>query len=346
MKYFYCLLEFVILLFFNSRSIALQKLHCSTLPSPLKAGGVSTAITQRVKIGGLRWISPGDYVVHKEYGIGKFLRIVSVNLTPARSSRTIEPALLVQFKDAEITWFQRLVEKELWFYQSSDATNVDLSSIIDPRKWRRAKVNAEERGVGLAANLVKLTAVRNSLHRPPCPEDNELYKIFETAFAFDPTVDQITCFEQIREDMVSRTRPMDRLICGDVGFGKTEVAMRAIYRAVLANKQVALLAPTRILALQHLRVPRARMPDVTIELLRGGGHGNADEVKDAIKSGTCQVVVGTHALLQPSVEFGNLGLLVIDEEQRFGVAQKEKLKAAAEGTDILTLTATPIPRTL
>lgn len=140
---------------------------------------------------------------------------------------------------------------------------------------------------------------------------------------------------------------MDRLICGDVGFGKTEVAMRAIYRAVRSNKQVALLAPTRILAQQHLRVLRKRMPDVNIQLLTASASGkNKRLVKDDIKSGICQVVVGTHALLQPSVKFDNLGLLVIDEEQRFGVAAKEKLKAASSGADVLTLSATPIPRTL
>eukprot|EP01035_Chromulina_nebulosa_P017289 gene17289-22825_t len=139
---------------------------------------------------------------------------------------------------------------------------------------------------------------------------------------------------------------MDRLVCGDVGFGKTEVAMRAIYRAVLSNRQVALLAPTRVLALQHLRVLRNRMPDVSVELLHGGGKADSVKTKKMIESGECQVVVGTHALLQPNIKYSNLGLLVIDEEQRFGVKQKEKLKTYSSGVDILTLSATPIPRTL
>ena len=133
-------------------------------------------------------------------------------------------------------------------------------------------------------------------------------------------------------------------MCGDVGFGKTEVAMRAIYRAVLSNRQVALLAPTRVLALQHLRVLQSRMPDVSVQLLRGGGTGT--DVKRALLDGSCQVIVGTHALLQKDIKFDNLGLLVIDEEQRFGVEQKEKLKAVSSGVDVLTLSATPIPRTL
>ena len=169
---------------------------------------------------------------------------------------------------------------------------------------------------------------------------------FDSNFTYVPTDDQIKCFEHIKHDMTSLTRPMDRLICGDVGFGKTEVAIRAIYRAVQAGRQVAVLAPTRVLALQHLRVLSLRMPEVNIKLLRGGGRSDSKIVKSEITDGTCEVVVGTHALLQSTVQFSNLGLLVIDEEQRFGVGHKEKLKAATNGVDVLTLSATPIPRTL
>ncbi|KAJ1430859.1 P-loop containing nucleoside triphosphate hydrolase protein, partial [Ochromonadaceae sp. CCMP2298] len=191
-------------------------------------------------------------------------------------------------------------------------------------------------------------AVRNALHRTPCVPDDQEYAAFERRFGYTPTDDQATCFLQVAADMVNNTRPMDRLVCGDVGFGKTEVAMRAIYRAVRSNKQVALLAPTRVLAKQHERTLKERMPDVkyVIQLLRGGGKGGAKEVKEALRLGECQIVIGTHALLQPSVDFNNLGLLVIDEEQRFGVAHKEKLKTTASGADVLTLSATPIPRTL
>ena len=300
----------------------------------------------RVKIGGIRWIIPGDYVVHEEYGIGKYIGIRMVDLTPAKNVRTFEPTVVVQYADGDLSIFQRLVERELWFYRSGDSSVQELSTIVDRRKWKRRKATVEETSKSMALRLSKMMAIRNGFHRTPCAPDDERYMNFEQSFTFEPTVDQAKCFENVALDMINNTRPMDRLICGDVGFGKTEVAMRAIYRAVLSKKQVALLAPTRVLALQHLRVLRNRLPDVNVQLLRGGGKADASKIKEQLKTGECEVVVGTHALLQPTVTFGNLGLLIIDEEQRFGVAHKEKLKAVSSGTDVLTLSATPIPRTL
>jgi transcription-repair coupling factor (superfamily II helicase) len=300
----------------------------------------------RLKIGGQRWILPGDYVVHSEYGVGRYLGIRMVDVTPARPTRTLQPTVEVEYADGEVSWFARIIEKELWLYRSADAGDQELSSLIDRRKWRRRKQSVEDSSKNMAVNLSKMKAIRDAFHRTPCTPDSEKYLEFENSFMFEPTEDQEICFKTIAMDMINNTRPMDRLVCGDVGFGKTEVAIRAIYRAVLSNKQVAFLAPTRVLALQHLRVLRARMPDINVQLLRGGGKGDALKVKEMIKNGECQVVVGTHALLQPTVTFTNLGLLVIDEEQRFGVAHKEKLKAVSGGTDVLTLSATPIPRTL
>jgi transcription-repair coupling factor (superfamily II helicase) len=300
----------------------------------------------RIRIGGQRWIMPGDYVVHEEYGVGRYLGVRMVDLTPARNTRTLEPTMEVQYADGEVSWFQRIVDKELWLYRSADAGEQELSTLIDRKKWKRRRVAVEESSKSMAVNLGKMKAIRDSFHRTPCAPDGERYKAFEKTFMYEPTEDQKICFQTIATDMINNTRPMDRLVCGDVGFGKTEVAVRAIYRAVLSKKQVALLAPTRILALQHLRVLRTRMPDINIQLLRGGGKGDALKVKEMIKNGECEVVVGTHALLQPTVTFTNLGLLVIDEEQRFGVGHKEKLKAVSGGTDVLTLSATPIPRTL
>jgi transcription-repair coupling factor (superfamily II helicase) len=153
----------------------------------------------------------------------------------------------------------------------------------------------------------------------------------------------VSCVQAIAEDMMKKTSPMDRLICGDVGFGKTEVAMRAIYRAVLAGRQVAFMAPTRVLCNQHLRNLVERMPDVSIRQLKGADK-EAKAIKAGLKTGEIQVVVGTSALVQKSVQFSNLGLVVIDEEQKFGVAQKEYLRSS--GVDVLSLSATPIPRTL
>lgn len=300
----------------------------------------------RVKIGGDRVILPGDYIVHEKYGIGRYVGVRNIDLTPARGKPTYQPVVIIQYRDSEVSFFKRTVRNELWIYRNSESGFQELSTVLDTRKWRRRRSAAEKDAKKTGINLVRMMAIRNGYSRTPCIDTSRLpsYEEFERNFKFTPTEDQIACFDAIARDMTNNTRPMDRLVCGDVGFGKTEVAMRAMYRAVLSNRQVALLAPTRVLALQHLRVISNRMPNVNVQLLRGGGQGK--DVKAALADGRCQIVVGTHALLQNSVKFDNLGLLIVDEEQRFGVDQKEKLKAAASGVDVLTLSATPIPRTL
>ncbi len=177
---------------------------------------------------------------------------------------------------------------------------------------------------------------------------------FEKTFPFTPTPDQQKCFEAVENDMVWRGRPMDRLVCGDVGFGKTEVALRALFRCVANGRQAALLSPTGVLAAQHMKNVLSRMGDGTnfnfnVALLRGGMGKNTKvgkALRDQISSGEVQLIVGTHALLSAGLKFKDLGLLVVDEEQRFGVKQKERLKLICSGIDVLTLSATPIPRTL
>ena len=300
----------------------------------------------RIKVAAERFVIPGDYVVNEQYGVGLYLGVRMVSINPSSPKSGQVPVVVVKYKDAEVTWFQKFVEKELWVYRTAESGTQEINSILDIKKWTRRKKKAEETSRGMASNLMSLMAVRSGLHRTPSLPGDVRYDEFERNFQWSPTEDQLTCFEAIENDMVYSTKPMDRLICGDVGFGKTEVACRAIYRAVMSKKQVALLAPTRILARQHERTLKARMPDVNIQLLRGGGKGDAKQVKEDLKNGVVEVVVGTHALLQPTVVFDNLGLLVIDEEQRFGVTHKEKLKSVAFGTDVLTLSATPIPRTL
>lgn len=282
-----------------------------------------TSIT--IKINGERFISPGDYVVHSVLGIGVFVGLKDVNLTPSRGnspSTVLEPAVVIKYLDGEVTILKRFASKELWMYRSADdqrfehfphlsiissssyhlrsLASQELSSLIDRKKWERRKKSAEDNSKSLALNLLRSMAMRNSIHRSPYVPSDQRIRQFEADFGFEPTEDQRASFEAIERDMVNNTRPMDRLICGDVGFGKTEVAMRAIFRAVLSNKQVAFLAPTKILALQHLRVLRNRMPGIHVELLRGGGGAEASRVKEALAAGLCQVIVGTHALLQPT----------------------------------------------
>jgi transcription-repair coupling factor (superfamily II helicase) len=327
--------------------VALLSLHLLAVKASRIAGLLTDTIRGRLQIKGDRFVFPGDYVVHREYGIGKYLGVSMLDTTPTMPTRSWTPLTVVQYNDSILSWYSSVASSSLWLYRSaSPTTSYELSPALDTRKWIRRKLNVEEASKGTALGLISTMAIRNGLHRVPYLSGNgdSLYAEFERRFQFEPTEDQLTCFRAVEEDMVNKTRPMDRLICGDVGFGKTEVAIRAIFRAVLSNRQVALLAPTRILALQHARVLKNRMPDANIQLLRGGG--KSQSVKDELKSGECQVVVGTHALLSPSVSFDNLGLLIIDEEQRFGVHHKEKLKALSSGTDVLTLSATPIPRTL
>jgi len=242
-------------------------------------------------------------------------------------------------------------------YKSSDAAGVKpkLSRIRGDNTWLKARGKVTQATLELAQDVLALYATRETLMRPPFdPRKEEDVKRFESTFPYEPTTDQKTCFETIENDMIWRRRPMDRLICGDVGFGKTEVAMRALFRSVANGRQAVLLAPTGVLAAQHYKTIMSRMgPDtpfkVNVGFLRGGMSTNTKAGKDIrakIGSGDIQLVVGTHALLSKSVPYNNLGLLVIDEEQRFGVKQKERLKLIASGVDVLTLSATPIPRTL
>lgn len=240
-------------------------------------------------------------------------------------------------------------------FRAGDAVVKPKLSKVRGEAWARAKQKVEENTLELAQDVLALYATRETLQRPPFdPSKETRVQQFEDTFPYEPTPDQKTCFEDVENDMVWKSRPMDRLVCGDVGFGKTEVAMRALFRTVENGRQGALLAPTGVLAAQHYKnIVRRMGPDTefncTIALLRGGMGKNTKagrELRRQIKSGEVDLIVGTHALLSNDLGFKDLGLLVVDEEQRFGVKQKERLKLICDGVDVLTLSATPIPRTL
>ena len=240
-------------------------------------------------------------------------------------------------------------------YRAGDAVVKPRLSKVKGEAWARAKQKVEENTLLLAQDVLALYATRETLQRQPFdPAKEILVKPFEETFPFVPTLDQKTCFEDVENDMVWRSRPMDRLVCGDVGFGKTEVALRALFRSVVNGRQAALLAPTGVLAAQHYKNIMNRMGPNTefnfnITLLRGGMGKNTKagrEIRNQIEEGKINLIVGTHALLSNELKFKDLGLLVVDEEQRFGVKQKERLKLICGGIDVLTLSATPIPRTL
>ena len=215
-------------------------------------------------------------------------------------------------------------------------------------EWGRTKAKTKSIVKDIAKELIKLYAERSRRLGFEFPPDDELQRDFEAAFGYDETEAQLDAIEDIKEDMMKPV-PMDRLLCGDVGFGKTEVALRAAYKAVLGGKQVAILVPTTILALQHYQTISSRMRafSVNVDMIsRFKTPKQQAQTLRALKRGDVDVIVGTHRLISKDIEFKDLGLLIIDEEQRFGVAQKEKLKKMAGNIDVLTLTATPIPRTL
>ena len=281
----------------------------------------------------------GDYIVHEEHGIGRFLGF----------SKVEKDSMVVEMRDGEL--LLPLDDRaKVTRYRSGDDESkrrVVLGSVRDDKRWQQKLNKVRVKTQELAAEVVSLYASRSKLSRPPCRPDAARFDGFDEAFGHTPTKDQMQCFRDVELDMCWRKSPMDRLICGDVGFGKTEVAMRALNRAVSNGRQCAVLAPTTVLAAQHHRTMTKRMPDARIVLLTSRVKPKeAAQIRERVEAGEVDIVIGTHAILSGRTKFSNLKLLVIDEEQRFGVAHKERLKAVAEGLDVLTLSATPIPRTL
>jgi transcription-repair coupling factor (superfamily II helicase) len=364
---------------------------------------VSRETLQGVRVGSAGgWeleVFPGDFVVHRKYGIGRFERTclrsrskLSADEQKARDDRRaeilttelrnikgvtaedvkairarfgteadIDPISNPQSTVLEITYADGIVHVpvdrayRISRYRAGDAVVKPKLSRVKGEAWRKAKTKVEENTLQLAQDVLALYATRETLQRPPFdPAMENACKDFETTFPYVATPDQKKCFEDIENDMVWRTRPMDRLVCGDVGFGKTEVAFRGLFRAVANGRQAVLLAPTGVLAAQHYKNVINRMGGNSrfgkrIGLLRGGMGKNTKagkELRRQIAEGEVDIIVGTHALLSNDLQFKDLGLLVVDEEQRFGVKQKERLKLICSGIDVLTLSATPIPRTL
>jgi len=284
----------------------------------------------------------GDYVVHVSHGIGKFLGIRTMEKNGAVSEYlTIEYAdkVLIHVPVVNIS----LVQK----YIGSLPKRPALSK-VGTQKWKK-QTERVARGVeALAAELLETQARRQSMGGFSFGPDTTWQKEFEESFIYQETPDQLTVAEQLKGDMIEPV-PMDRLLCGDVGYGKTELAMRAAFKAVEAGKQVAVLVPTTVLCIQHGRTFTERFADfpITIETLnRFNPAGNAKDIISRARAGRVDIVIGTHRLLSDDVGFKDLGLLIIDEEQRFGVEHKEKLKRFRVNVDVLTMTATPIPRTL
>ncbi len=283
----------------------------------------------------------GDFVVHRNHGIGKFLRLES--LTVDRETREY---LVIQYEDGLLRVAADQVGS-LSRYRASTDTPPTINKMTG-KVWEKTKERARKAVKKVAVDLLQLYAQRAKLRGFQFPVDTPWQQEMEDSFPYQPTPDQLKAVQDVKQDMES-DRPMDRLVCGDVGFGKTEVAIRAIFKAVTAHKQVALLAPTTILTQQHYHTLKERFAPYPVQvglLNRFRTNEEKKEILQRLKTGELDVVVGTHQLLGKAVQFKDLGLLVVDEEQRFGVNQKEKIKALKTEVDVLTLSATPIPRTL
>ena len=289
----------------------------------------------------LNKINPGDYIVHKNHGIGQFLKLEKINLTG--ESRDY---LVIRYLDGKIS----VAADQLGSinrYRSTDKNKPKINR-LGGTEWFKIKEKNRKLIKKVAQDILKLYAKREKLKGFIYPKDGPWQKELEESFPYQPTPDQINAVKEIKIDMES-DKPMDRLICGDVGFGKTEVAIRAIFKAITSGKQVILIAPTTILAQQHWRTINNRFSPYPIKislLNRFKTKSEKKDIYDGLKDHKIDLVVATHQILWKEIEIKNLGLLVIDEEQRFGVRQKEKIKKIKTNIDVLTLSATPIPRTL
>ncbi|MGH9465571.1 MAG: DEAD/DEAH box helicase, partial [Thermoanaerobaculia bacterium] len=327
---------------------------------PRRTASPSAARRARALLAGLRDLRVGDYVVHRDHGIGQFLGLRAVG----GDKRGAElPPLLAELADGarvaaievmEIAYagdrrlllpLARLDAIERYAGLESVAPRLDQ---LGGTSWARTQERVKSGMRRLAADLLRLAAERQLAAAPPIPPAGDLQAQFEAAFEYEETADQESASRAIQEDL-ARSRPMDRLLCGDVGFGKTEVAMRAAFRVVEAGHQAAVLAPTTILADQHLDTFRRRFAGfpVTVEVIsRFRTSAEVRSIRARLAKGEIDILIGTHRLLSRDIELPRLALLVVDEEQRFGVAQKEKLRELKKEVHVLSMSATPVPRTL
>lgn len=288
-------------------------------------------------------LQEGDFVVHVSHGIGKYVGIKRLEMAGEQHD-----FLTIQYAGADTlhipTYNVNLIEK----YIGPRGEKGVAMDRLGGTAWGKLKSRVKKSVEDMADELIALYAERDGAPGRACAPDTTWQKEFEAAFPYDETPDQLTAIDEVKEDL-ERPRPMDRLICGDVGYGKTEVAMRAVFKVVMDGAQVAILVPTTVLAQQHYYTLRERFREFPVQtrmLSRLTTPEDARQAIEGIEKGTVDVVVGTHRILSKSLKFRNLGLLVIDEEHRFGVRQKERLRQIKKQVDTLTLTATPIPRTL
>ncbi|MBQ9011762.1 MAG: transcription-repair coupling factor, partial [Bacilli bacterium] len=295
-----------------------------------------------VKIKDITKLEIGDYVVHGTHGIGRYLGIKTVSKAGIKKDY-----LMVEYRDGDKLYIPVEKLELITKYSGKEGTTPKLNK-LGTHEWAKAKAKAAQKAENIAEELLELYAIRESKEGFAFPKDTEEQIVFESEFEYEETQDQLKVIEEIKKDMES-PHPMDRLLCGDVGYGKTEVAFRAIFKCIMGGKQAAILCPTTILSSQHFKnaINRFSSFPVNIALLnRFVSKKDQTETIQKLKEGKIDIVIGTHRILSDDIIFKDLGLLVIDEEQRFGVKHKEKIKQYKNNVDVLTLSATPIPRTL
>lgn len=315
-----------------------DRFHKYTLRSD-KAKQGKMALTMKE----LREMEPGDFVVHVDFGIGKFAGLVRV---PAGESYQEMIRLVYQHGDIADVSIHSLYK--ISKYRRAESGEAPRLSILGSGAWNKLKEKTKKRIKDIARDLIKLYAQRRHERGFAFSADNYMQHELEASFLYEDTPDQLKSTQQVKHDMES-PRPMDRLVCGDVGFGKTEVAIRTAFKAACDNKQVAVLVPTTVLAFQHFKTFSKRLQGMPVRvdyLSRARTTKQTRQVTEDLAAGKIDILVGTHKLIGKSVKWKDLGLLIIDEEQKFGVATKEKLRQLKTNVDTLTLSATPIPRTL
>lgn len=294
------------------------------------------------KIKNIDKLNPGDYIVHYAHGIGRYLGLTTLNKNGLKKDY-----LQIEYKDGDKLYIPVEKVELIAKYSSGDGIVPKLNK-LNGTEWQKTKLRVKKKVESIAGDLIKLYAERENTQGFAFVKDDKNQLEFENEFEFTPTEDQLKASEEIKHDM-ERIVPMDRLLCGDVGYGKTEVAFRAIFKAVLSGKQVAFLCPTTILSNQHYKNALERFKNYPINIALLNRFVSAKEttkILEGLKEGKIDVVFGTHKLLNDQISYKDLGLLIIDEEQRFGVKHKERIKQIKSNIDVLTLSATPIPRTL
>ncbi len=284
----------------------------------------------------------GDFVVHESHGVGQYLGIEKIKM-----SNLVKDYLVIKYQGTDKLFIPTDQMDLIQRYIGSEEHGPKLNK-LGGAEWVKTKTKAKAAIEAMARDLMELYALRQQIKGHIFPEDSRWQREFEDAFSYEETSDQLKCVEDIKSDMES-DKVMDRLLCGDVGFGKTEVALRAVFKCITSGKQAAILVPTTILAQQHYNTCIKRFSNFPMNVGQLSRFRSAKEVEDVtngLKKGSIDLVIGTHRLLSEDIGFKDLGLLVVDEEQRFGVMHKEKIKNLRKNVDVITLSATPIPRTL